>query len=212
MSNELVIPGNDGSTDLDVFESMSDMGDAFLPRLQLFSGKTDACTEGRIPVNHYGLVDGDDIIDLDTEIIVAVLAARHKAMCTDGDVQSSFDPNSELFKDFVARSSIKDSGCMYGPEFLVFVPSAGKFATYFMGSKTARREAKKFKPLMSKPAKLSSKPIEKGKFKWLGPVILPSDEVVDIPDMAKATAECEKFRNPPEDKVEAAPSDEGRDR
>ena len=211
MSNELIIPGSDNSTDLDVFEKLSDIGDSYLPRLQLFSGKSDACTDGRIPINHYGLVDGDDIVDLGSEIIVAVLAARHKAMCTDGDVQSSHDPTTELFKDFVARSSVKDSGCMYGPEFLVYVTSVAKYATYFMGSKTARRESKKFKPLMSKPAKLSSKPVEKGKYKWLAPVILPSEEVVELPDMDKATAELDKFRNPPKDAVEAAPS-EDRDR
>lgn len=207
MSNELIIPGNDNSTDLDVFDAMSNIGDSYLPRLQLFSGKSDACTEGLIPINHYGLVDGDDIIDLGPEIIVAVLAARHKAMCTDGDVQSSHDPNSDLFKDFVVRSGIKNSGCMYGPEFLVFIPSVARYATYFMGSKTARRESKKFKPLMSKPAKLISKPVEKGKYKWLAPVILPSDEVVDLPDMEKAQAEVERFRNPPKDTVEVAPED-----
>ena len=208
MSNELSIPGNDNSTDIDVFSALSDMGESYLSRLQLFSGKSDACTEGKIPINHYGLVDGDDIIDLGSEIIIAVLAARHKAMCTDGDVQSSYDTTTELFKDFVVRSWVKVAGCMYCPEFLVYIPSVDKYATYCMGSKTARREAKKFKPLMSKPAKLSSKPIEKGKYKWLGPVIIPSDEVIDIPDMKKAELELSKFRNPPKDSVEAASKDE----
>ncbi len=97
---------------------------------------------------------------------------------------------------------------MFGPEFLLYVPSVDKYTTYFAGSPTARRAAKKFKPLMKKPAKMTSKTIERNDNKWRGPVILPSDEVVDIPDMEKAAAEVKKFRNPPKDTVEVASDDD----
>ncbi len=206
MSNELIIPGDD-STDLDVFDRMSSMGTGYLPYLQLCSAKTAAAGDGRIPVNHYGLVNGDDIVDIGSEIIVAVLAVRDKAMCTSGDVKSSFDPESELFKDFVTKSAIKNSGYMFGPEFLFYVPSVSGYCTYFAGSPTARRAAKKFKPLMKKPAKMTSKTIERNGNKWRGPVVLPSDEVVELPDMDKAKLELDKFRNPPKDSVEVAPED-----
>jgi len=80
-----------------------------------------------------------------------------------------------------------------------------------MGSKTARREAKKFKPLMNKPASLTSKNIEKGKYKWRGPVVLPHAETIELPDLVKMQSEIDKFNNPPEDSAELAP-EEGRER
>lgn len=206
MGNEL-IPNSDCSTELDVFDTLANIGEGFLPRLQLFSGRSDACSEGLIPINHYGIVDGDDIVDLGERIIIGVLAARHKAMCTQGEVQCSYNPESDLFKQLVVDSGIKDSGCMYGPEFLVYIPAIQKFATYFMGSKTARREAKKFKPLMNKPAILDSKNIEKGKYKWRGPVILPCPDQIELPPVEKMEAERAKFKNPPEDTVEVAEED-----
>lgn len=210
MGNEL-IPNSNCSTELDVFEALEGLGDGFLPRLQLFSGRSDACSEGLIPINHYGIVDGDNIIDLGERVVIGVLAVRSKAMCTQGDVQCSYKQDSELFKQLVVDSGVKDSGCMYGPEFLVYIPSIKRFATYFMGSKTARREAKKFKPLMNKPAILDSKNIEKGKYKWRGPVILPCADQIELPPLEKLEEEVNKFRNPPEDTVEVAEED-GRER
>lgn len=204
MSNELV--PNNQSTELSIFD---DVGGGFLPRLQLFSGRSDAVGEGRIPVNHWGLVDDDEIIDLDEKVNVGVLAGRHKAIDTGDDFQCSHDADSDLFKDLVERSGIKNSGCMYGPEFLVYVPSVDRFATLFMGSKTARREAKKFKPLMNKPATLFSKLIKTPKFKWQGQVVLPCEEAFDLPESAQA--EIDKFLNPPADSAEVA-EDDGRDR
>ncbi len=211
MSNELVIPDDNSSTDLDVFDQMSNMGDSYLPWLQLCSGKTAACIDGKIPINHYGLVSGDDITDLGPDIVVAVLAVRSKAMCTSGDVKSSFVPDSDLFQEFVTKSAIKNSGYMFGPEFLFYIPAVGRYITYFAGSPTARRAAKAFKVLMKKPAKMTSKTIDRNGNKWRGPVILPSDEVVDLPDMDKAKAELDKFRNPSEPDIEVA-SDDGRER
>lgn len=208
MSNELV-PKNT-NTNLSIFDDASEESSSFLPRIQLFTGRSDAVGEGRIGVNHWGMVDGDETIDLGVAVDIGVLTGRHKAMCVKGDVVSSHDPESELFKDLVVRSGQKNSGCMYGPDFLVYVPSVDKFASLFMGSKTARREAKKFKPLMGKPATLKSKLIDppKSEFKWQGPVVLPCDKAFDVPETVQS--EIEKFLNPPEDSVEMA-ADDGRD-
>lgn len=209
MGSELV-PGNKAAaTDLDIFKKMG--SDNFLARLQLFSGRSDAVGEGRIKVNHWGLVDDDDIIDLDDKITIGILAGRHKAIDTGDDFQCSHDPDSDLFKDLVERSAVSNSGCMYGPEFLVYLPMVSKFATLFMGSKTARREAKKFRPLMNKPAYLKSKLISTPKYKWQGPVILPCDEAFDLPPMEEVQAEIAKFLNPPKNETEVA-DDTGRDR
>ncbi len=211
MGNELV-PNSNCKNELDVFDTLNDLGDGFLPRLQLFSNKSDAVGEGLISVNHWGIVDGDDIIDIDEKITFGILSVRHKAMCTQGDVQCSHDPTSDLFKQLVTEAGVKNSGCMYGPEFLLYIPVVEKFVTYFMGSKTARREAKKFKPLMNKPATLTSKNVEKGRYKWRAPVVLPCSEQISLPEMDKVEVEINKFKNPPEDTVEVASEDNSRER
>ena len=209
MTNDL-IPAPEGTTELDVFEALSDIS-GFPPRLQLFTSASDVVKEEKVPMNHWAIVDGDNYIDLGTEVSVAILAVRAKALDTGNDIQCSHDAGSELFKDIVARSSVKNSGCMYGPEFLIYCPDTDGFVTLFMGSPTARREAKKMKPLLRKPAILKSKLNDNGKFKWQGPLVLPSENTVDLPDMERVNAEIEKFNNPPVDTVEVAEED-SRDR
>jgi hypothetical protein len=209
MTNDL-IPKPEGSTELDVFEALSSVGGGFTPRLQLFTSNSDVVKEGDVPMNHWAIVDGDNYIDLGTEVSVAILAVRAKALDTGNDIQCSHDASSELFKDIVARASVKNSGCMYGPEFLIYCPDTDGFVTLFMGSPTARREAKKMKPLLRKPAILKSKLNDNGKFKWQGPLVLPSENSIDL-DMERVNTEIDKFNNPPVDTVEVAEND-GRDR
>ncbi len=210
MSNEL-IPKPEGTQELDIFDALSNMGNNFTPRLQLFTSSSDVVKEGEVPMNHWAIVDGDNYTDLGTEVSVAILAVRAKALDTGNDVQCSYTPETELFKDIVERAGVKNSGCMFGPEFLIYVPDTDNFVTLFMGSPTARREAKKMKPLLRKPAILKSKLNDNGKFKWQGPLVLPSENTVDLPDQERVTAELDKFNNPPADTTEVAEED-SRDR
>lgn len=173
----------------------------FLPRLQLFGAKSDAVAEGNILMGHYGLVKDDEITDLGDEINVVIVTWRTKAVQVGGDMPISvFDSQSELFGQIKAQSGVKDSGCMYGPEFLVWIPDAGTFAVYHMNSKTARREAKKMRPLIGRAATLKCRLIDppNSRFKWHGPVILPCSTPLDMPEDEKLRAEYEKFQNPPE--------------
>lgn len=210
MGNEIIPVGEIGG-DLATFDSLTSNVNRFLQRLQLFGSKSDACTEQRIGIGHWGLVNDDVITDLGEETEVAVLAFRAKALDTNADViVNEHDPHSETFAAIRERSYVKDSGCMYGPEFLMYVPSQDVFATYFASSKTARREAKKFQPLMGKAATLKVKLIDPpaSKYKWHGPVVLPCSSPLSVPDIKIMQAEIEKFMNPPKQDVEVA-SDEG---
>ena len=93
---------------------------------------------------------------------------------------------------------------MYGPEFLVWIPSQGVFATYFMSSKTARREAKKMEPLLGKAATFRCKLIDSGRFKWHGPVVVPCSSPLEVPALDAIKGEVEKFQNPPKSDIEIA--------
>ena len=79
---------------------------------------------------------------------------------------------------------------MYGPSFLVFERSTGKFYEFFCGSKSTRTEAKKVYPFMPVsqadieargltdvephgplPMTLKARYVEKGSFSWHVPVV-----------------------------------------
>lgn len=213
--NELVPKDITGGELVD-FDEVTSSGAAYLQRLQLFGSKSDACAEGRIGIGRWGLVNDDTITDLGEEVDLVVLAFRPKALSIgDGTVITSHDVRSDTYAAIKEKSFVKDSGCMYGPEFLVYVPNADIFATYFASSKTARREAKSaIKPLIGCAAIFKCKLIDPpgSRFKWHGPVVLPCSTPMEIPDMEIIQKEIEKFKNPPESEVEVADDEDDRQR
>lgn len=216
MSNELInVTGMGVSKYADdkAFDSMSSGG--FLPRLQLMGSSSNAVKESKINQGHYALIKGkDQIIDLTKETNVVVLAWRPKALeITTESVLSVYNPKSADFDRIAQKSEEPDSGCMYGPEFLVWVPSEKTFATYFMSSKTSRREAPQLKGQLGKAATLKAQLIRAKKYAWHGPVVTPCSAPIDpLPNMDAAQDEVNKFNNPPENETEAAPAPGDRDR
>ena len=208
MSNELVPANLGGEMEKFDFDSVASNSSTYLARLQLFGSKSDACAEGRINIGHWGLVSDDVITDVGKEVDVAIISWRPKALRTGGDdLIIEYDQKSDVFQQIIEDSSVKDSGCMYGPEFLVYVPSQKAFATYFMSSKTARRESKKMKPLMRKAATLKCRLIETARFKWHGPVIVPCSTPLEMPSLDDLKTQIEAFQNPPKDDREVAEED-----
>jgi len=190
----------------DEFDGMTTSGE-YLPRFQLFGSKSDACAEGKIPIGHYGLVKDDEITDLGEEVDLVIVSWRPKAIKLGGDMPITvFDTQSELFQEIKRQSGVKDSGCMYGPEFLVWIPDAGVFAHYHMNSKTARREAKKMRPLIGNAATLKCHLIDPptSKYKWHGPVVLPCSTPLNMPNDELLREQYTRFQNPPEPVIEVA--------
>lgn len=177
----------------------------FLPRFQLFGSNSEACKEGKIGIGHYGLVVGDDIVDLGKEIDVYVVTWRPKALeMADDAILAVHDPKSPDFERIKKLAGVKDSGCMYGPEFLLYVPSQEKFATFFAGSKTSRRESKNIRTVLGCAATFKSHLIKTAKYSWHGPVVTPCSSPLDQPDEAELAEQVEKFSNPPAPKIETA--------
>lgn len=186
----------------------------FLPRIQLFGGSSDACKEGKIGIGRYGIVRGkDQLEDLGTEVDVLVCAGRVKALDISGDNPlTSYDHKSDLFKEIAAGSSEENSRKMYGPEYLVWIPSIKALATFFLSSPTARRESASIHARLRKAATLKAKLINGKKHKWHGPVITPCSTPFEMPDPAYLTDEINKFVNPKATEVEVETSTEGRAR
>lgn len=178
----------------------------FLPRLQLFTSNSDPVKEGKIPMGTYGLVTGkDQITTLGDEVSVLVLAWRPKALDLGGDdIVSSFDHNSDLFKSIQKQAEVPNSGCMFGPEFLVWIPSLETFATFFMGSKSMRRESPNVKALLGGPATLKVTLIKTPKYKWHNTITTKCSTPFNIPDLDDVLTHVEVFNNPPAEEKEPA--------
>jgi len=209
MSNELIPKELTGGALTECsFDDLVSGGDSYLARLQLYGSKSDAVAENLIGMGRYGLVKDDIIVDLGPELDVIIICYRAKALQISGDnIITEHDPRSDIYQKIKELSKTKDSGCMHGPEFLVWIPSQEQFATYFASSKTARREAKKMEPLVGKAATLKCKLIETQRYKWHGPVIVPCSTPLDVPPIEDIQEQVEKFKNPPKSDIEIAADD-----
>jgi len=94
----------------------------------------------KMPVGTFAIQKGDSATCLGEEIDFVILAWRPKAIDFNEGV-SSYDAESPIFRDIFSRSSIQDSGCVAGPEFLVFLPSQDSFYAYHANSISASRIA-----------------------------------------------------------------------
>lgn len=187
---------------------------AFLPRIQLFGGSSDAVKEQKIGIGRYGIVRGkDQIEDLGPEVDTLVCAGRVKALDVSGDTPlTSYDHKSDLFKEIAAGSGEENSRKMYGPEYLLWIPSIKTFATFFLSSPTARRESGTIHARLRKAATLKAKLITGKKHKWHGPVITPCSNPFELPDADILQDEIAKFINPKSSEVEIETSTDERAR
>jgi hypothetical protein len=179
---------------------------AFLPRLQLMTANSEVCKEGKFPINHYALIRDSSHQDLGVEVDVLVAAWRPKAMrIGDDNIVTSYDVQSADFKKIVEDSANVNSGCMYGPEYLVWVASAKSFATLYCGSKTNRRESGNIQTNIGKVVSLKAKKCQNSKNTWFGILASPSSVTPNpLPEQGKLVEEVQKFQNPPESDVQAA--------
>lgn len=201
----------------DVFNDLAKSAE-FLVRVQLYT-KGKAVDKGYIRGGQYGIPESaEDITVIGDEMDVLVLARRPKAIdMTDPEaIFVSHDNESPEFQRIAAASQEKESHCMYGPSFLVFERSQGRFLEFFCGSKSSRNEAKKiypFLPLTAADIKsrgltdqephgplamtLKSKLVEKGPYTWHAPVVSKcSRPFTNVPPLEKVIAEITKFINP----------------
>lgn len=195
----------------DVFKKTTQSGD-YLPRLQLMTSNSEMVKDDKFPMNHYALVRDQNYADLGKEVDVLLIEWRPKAIEIDEQILAVYDPDDAEFVRIQAESAKKDTGCMYGPEFLIWVPKAEEFATFFMGSKSSRREATSVRALLKKAGTLKSKKISTSQYTWYSPVIEKCASVFDVPGKDAILEQWEKFTNPPKSEVEKAPDKEDKDK
>jgi hypothetical protein len=142
------LPSTQIGTD-DQFAELAKGGD-YLGRLKLYTKSKDAI-KGLITDGHYGIPESEkEITDLGDSVDILPLARRPKAIdMTDMEaLVISYEPESEEFKRIQAQSLQTDSHCQYGPSFLVYERSTGRFLEFFCGNKSSRRESGKIFPFL----------------------------------------------------------------
>ncbi len=183
---------------------------AFLARLQLFGANSNEVKEGNIPMGHYGITRSKGKTESLGNVVQCIpVAWRFKAMdISDKEaIISVYDPNSEGFKKIMNLSdNTKDSGCMYGPEFLVWLPSIKEFVTLFLNSKSARRVAPDLKTLLKRGATLKATLASTAKYKWHVPVVTQCSDALELPDSADLMEKANTFANPKETEIEKVES------
>lgn len=183
-------------------------GSDFLPRIQLIT-KGKYVDTGKIAPGHWGIPQpgGEEIVDLGGAIDIIPLDARAKALDV-GDrdaivaVYKTSDPEFQRIK-----AAPKNTGCMWGPSFLVIERSTGKMYELFFGNASGRNEAGKLRPFLPSkenggvplPATLSIRYKKTPDYGWHVPVVSKCSEpfaASACPPQDVIEAEIEKFRNP----------------
>jgi len=204
----------------------------FLGRLQLYT-KGKAVNRGLVRPGHYGIPEGEEVIDLGDSIDLLVLARRPKALdMSDTDaVIAVYDVKSAEFQRIQVQAGEKESHCMYGPSFLVYEKSTGRFLEFFCGTKSNRAEAKRifsFLPLTQAAIDamaergdvtglqahgpismtLKSKLVEKGSYSWHVPVTTKCGQpFTKLPKPEAIVREIQKFLTIKTDGVEKVQED-----
>ena len=204
-------------------------GSDFLKRIQLYS-KGKHVDKKLVEAGNFGVpLSAEKINQLGETIDVLIIDRRAKAIDM-SDLENliiTYDSTSEEFMRIEAASTTKDSGCSYGPSYLVFERSTGKFYEFFCGSKSARIESSAINSYLPvtgrmieagvtdetktrgpKPCTLRAHLIETPRFTWHVPkaedCLTP---FAKLPTMEQIGEEVNKFRNPDEPEVEVVQAD-----
>ncbi len=195
-----------------VFNELAKAGE-WLPRIQLFGGNSKEVKRGTFAMGHYGLVRSKDSIeDIGAQFDCVVCAWHPKAMrIIQGEsIDNYYDPTKAEFHKIVADSEIEDSGCMYGPEFLVWLPQQSLFALFYFSNKTMRRESPNMRQLLLKAATVKAHLIETKKYSWHGPVVLAcTTPITNEPAIEELTKVVTTFTNSKDSEAETvSPTDQ----
>lgn len=189
-------------------------GSDFLPRIQLIT-KGKYVDQSKIKPGRWGvpLTGGEEIDDLGEKIDVILLDYRPKALdVSDKDaIISVYDTKDPEFQRI--KVAPKNTGCMWGPSFLVIERSTGKLFELFFGNKSGRNEAGKLKPFLidRAPVSLGIRYINKPEYGWHVPVVTKCSEPFDLAAIKvteeQVAKELDLFQNP-EKGAEKVPEEE----
>jgi len=193
------------------FDASTSSNTDYLPQIRLMTSNSGPCKEGEFPVNNYALIADSKFTDLGKNVDALIVAFRPRAIRVKGAFVASSDPSSETFQQIVEASKVKDSGNMYGPEFLLYLPSVSQWATLLMASPSARRVSPSLKANLQKAVTLGSATAKNDEYTWKVISCITCSTLFDLPTSEDLLAQAEVFNNPVDTGVELV-AGETRDR
>ncbi len=178
------------------FKGLVGEQNSYASRIQLFSFNSGAVTDNKIKAGHFGFVNGQDIKDLGEEIQVMPLGVRPKAMDLSGEKPLIvYDTTNPIFAEIQSKAKAsKESNCMVGVEFLVYLPEEDVFTTFYLANATLLREAQNIKDNLAQLLKMTSKLIKKDRYSWHGMTVALSSVEIQIPSRDRIVAELSAFK------------------
>lgn len=195
--------------DLKALDAMTSSS-SFLQRMQLYSKGKSGASGTIIDGGHFGIPrSSDDIVDLGKSVDMLVIARKAKAidMSDTDNIIVSNSPSDAEFKRIVdLADNTRDSGCAYGPTYLVYERSTSSFYELFMGNKSGRYASAKINEFLPSVGEdgtpnfptmtLTSEYITKGKWNWFAPKPTAGLTAIDIPNAEALKSEIERFMKP----------------
>jgi len=190
---------------MDEFKDTVGGGD-FLRRLQVMGSSSELVKKGDMQLSTFALISQGEGEQLQSEVDVILFSWRPKAMDTSTDIPVIvYDKGHELWADLVAKAAVQNSGCMYGVEFLCYLPILDEFVTFYCGGVSLRRESKKIIKYMGDngqtpgPCTLEVVYIDPttSKYSWHSAKSKACVTDLEYPDSTRTVEVVTKFLSPP---------------
>lgn len=174
----------------------------YLQRIQLIT-KGKYVDTGKISPGHWGVPKGEDITDLGEAIDILPVSVRAKGLDVSDreNILVTYDKASDEYKRI--KAAPKNTGCMWGPSYLVLERKTQTLFELFFGNPSGRAEADKLLPFLPSKESRASVATMLIKYKqtkdygWHVPVVTKCSEPIEggppVEDILKA---IEKFNNP----------------
>ncbi len=175
---------------------MTKRGD-YLARLALQGSSSDLVKDDKIAKGNYAFITSkESFIDLGPSVDIMPFVWRSLAL----DISSKpplavYDETSPMFMTIMAKSKPgMNLMCMWGPQFLVWIPKIEKFAGLHLNSATNRPCGTMIDELKNKGVTLTwSKRTNDAGQKWEGIVVNPCTTPFAIPDLGAIKTAIDKF-------------------
>jgi hypothetical protein len=177
-----------------VRDEMTAGGADYLPRVQLVAA-TSALAAKVSSGNFAFCKSKDNVIDLTREFqFIPINFVPKAAFLASGQTpRSSTKLESPEYQDLLAKAKAKMDGFVYGPEFLIWVPSQEAFATYHLNNATSRKESDPLFDLFGQGAQASSTMRKGSKGNYWGPTFTPYTAPIANLPTAEEVEEAEKL-------------------
>jgi len=166
-------------------------------RLELYGSNSDACKKHEFPVGQFGLAGGDLPEPLGKEVACIPICFRPKAVRFGDEVQISYDPKSELYKDIEASANRPGmTPEAEGRECLLYVDGVG-FIPFWLKNKSSMFIYSKFRENTMRAIIIYSELVtltKKGEtFSFHAPKIKACEKTFDVPSSEEVEKAARAF-------------------